>query len=105
MLTSKQARFIDEYMVDRNGAAAAARAGYSAKCARQAAHETLSNPDVMTALRTKEQAEAERLGITRQIAIKGLLEAFELAKEKAEPAAMIAAMRQIGLMLGFFLLK
>lgn len=102
MLTAKQSRFIDEYMVDRNGAAAAVRAGYSVKCARQAAHETLSNPDVLATLRAKQQVEADRLGITRQGVIKAFLDSFELAKEQSEPAAMIAAVRQIGLMLGFY---
>ena len=33
-LTPKQTRFIDEYLVDRNGAQAAIRAGYSARSAR-----------------------------------------------------------------------
>ena len=33
MLTDKQARFVDEYLVDLNATQAAIRAGYSAKTA------------------------------------------------------------------------
>jgi hypothetical protein len=43
-LRPKQLRFIDEYLIDMNGTAAAVRAGYSAKCARSIATENLSKP-------------------------------------------------------------
>ena len=37
-LTAKQARFVEEYLVDLNGTAAAIRAGYSKNRARQQAY-------------------------------------------------------------------
>lgn len=43
-LTPKQQRFCDEYLVDLNAAAAAARAGYSKKSARFIGHENLTKP-------------------------------------------------------------
>lgn len=45
-LTAKQARFIDEYLVDGNGTAAAVRAGYGRAGARVAAHRALRNDNV-----------------------------------------------------------
>ncbi|MCF8168633.1 MAG: terminase small subunit [Rhodoferax sp.] len=43
-LTARQARFVDEFLIDGNGAAAAVRAGYSAKTARFIASENLTKP-------------------------------------------------------------
>jgi len=37
-LTQKQSRFIDEYLIDLNGAQAAVRNGYSPKCAKEQAY-------------------------------------------------------------------
>ena len=44
-LSFKQLRWIDEYLIDFNGAAASVRAGYSPKSARSIAHENLTKPD------------------------------------------------------------
>ena len=101
-LTPKQKRFIDEYMVDRNGAAAAVRAGYSARCAKEAAYELLTKAHILAVLREKEAAEAERLQLSRENALEGFLEAVALAQAKADPGAMIAGWREIGKMLGFY---
>ncbi len=56
MLTGKQARFVDEYMLCFNGAEAARRAGYSLKTARSIACENLKKPEIAAeiALRRKE---------------------------------------------------
>lgn len=60
-LNPKQARFVTEYLVDLNGAAAAIRAGYSENRAKQAAYELLEREDVKAAideLQAKRSAEA-----------------------------------------------
>lgn len=49
-MTDKQQRFIEEYTVDCNGAAAARRAGYSETSARQQASQLLADPEVATAI-------------------------------------------------------
>jgi hypothetical protein len=46
IMTPKQARFVQEYLIDLNAAQAAIRAGYSAKTARVIGHENLTNPDI-----------------------------------------------------------
>jgi phage terminase small subunit len=61
-LTPKQARFVQEYLIDLNAAQAAIRAGYSAKTARVIGHENLTNPDIAAAI---EKAMAERAERTR----------------------------------------
>ncbi|RZJ92465.1 MAG: terminase small subunit [Chryseobacterium sp.] len=45
-LTTKQLRFIEEYMVDFNATAAAKRAGYSSNTARAIGHENLTKPNI-----------------------------------------------------------
>lgn len=45
-LTAKQQRFVDEYLIDMNAAAAARRAGYSEKTARVIGHENLTKPNI-----------------------------------------------------------
>jgi hypothetical protein len=45
-LTTKQRRFIEEYVKVPNGAEAARRAGYSPRCVHQQAYENLRNPKI-----------------------------------------------------------
>ena len=49
-LTDRKKRFVEEYLVDMNGAEAARRAGYSEKGASQAAYRLLHEPAVQAAL-------------------------------------------------------
>jgi hypothetical protein len=101
-MTSKQSRFIDEYMVDMNGAAAAERAGYSAKTSRAIACELLTKPDILAQVQARGAALAQELAITREGVVQGLLEAFEMAKTDRQPGAMISAMVALAKLLGFY---
>lgn len=101
-LTSKQLRWIEEYLVDFNGAAAAIRAGYSEKSARSIAHENTTKPDIQAVLQARQAAMAKELQITREGVIAGLLEAVEMGRAHRNPMAMISALREVGKMLGFY---
>lgn len=63
MLTPKQQRFVDEYLVDLNAAAAARRAGYSPKRADQQGLENLRKPEMAAAIAAAKAARSERTGI------------------------------------------
>ena len=102
MLTSKQLRWIDEYLIDFNGAAAAVRAGYSPKSARSIAHENLTKPDIQTVLQARQAVTAKELQITRQGVIRGLLDAVEMGRLQQNPAAMVCSLREVAKILGFF---
>jgi phage terminase small subunit len=103
LLSHKQARFVEEYLIDCNGAAAAVRAGYAPGSAKVAASRLLTSDNhVRRAIQARQEADAARLGATREGVIQCFLEAFELAKEEREPAAMVAAARELGRMLGFY---
>ena len=101
-LTPKQLRWIDEYLIDFNGAAAAVRAGYSPKSARSIAHENLTKPDIQTVLQARQAVMAKELQITRQGVIRGLLDAVEMGRHQQNPAAMVGALREVAKMLGFY---
>lgn len=101
VLTSKQLRWIDEYLIDLNGTAAAVRAGYSPKSARSIAHENLTKPHILAAIQARQVDMAKDLQLTRQGVIRGLLEAVEMGREQKNPSAMVTALREVSKMLGF----
>ena len=99
-LTPKQARFVQEYQIDGNGAQAALRAGYGPSGAKVAACRLLTRPNVMEALSIGRSAYAEKLAITRADIVSKLLEAFEMAKMKSEPMGMVRAASELARLLG-----
>ena len=64
-LTAKQARFVEEYLIDLNGSQAAIRAGYSGKTARAIAYELLTKPDIQDAIAEAQQERSKRTGINQ----------------------------------------
>ena len=101
-MTPRQARFIDEYLVDANATQAAIRAGSAPAGAHVWASRTLRNPKVSMVLKKRQEADSERLRVSREQVISMLLASFELAKERGEPAAMVSASRELGRMLGYY---
>lgn len=102
LMTAKQARFIDEYLVDANGTQAAIRAGYGAAGARVAAHRLLTNVAISSAIEARQRVDATRLSVDRNRVLTGLLGAVEMAREQENPAGMIAGLREIGKLMGFY---
>lgn len=103
VLSPKQARFVDEYLVDCNGAAAAVRAGYALGSAKVAASRLLTSDNpCRRVIQARQDADSDRLGVTRDGVIQRLLEAFEMAREQGEPATMVSAARELGKLLGFY---
>ena len=102
-LTARQARFVDEFLVDCNGAAAAVRAGYSPGSAKVAAHRLLTKDNrVKQAVEARQSEMVTHLGMQREDVLQGLLEAVAMGREQRNPAAMISALREIGKMLGYY---
>jgi len=62
-LTPRQARFVEEYLVDLNAKQAAIRAGYSAKTAEVLGYETLRYPHVAAAIAAAKAARSERTNV------------------------------------------
>jgi phage terminase small subunit len=99
-LSSKQARFVAEYLVDSNGTRAAIEAGYGRAGAHVAASRLLSNDKVRAAIEMRQNADAARLGLQRQDVIQGLLQAIRNAEAQSNPAAMIRGWAEVARMLG-----
>jgi phage terminase small subunit len=71
-LTPKQARFVEEYLIDLNATQAAIRAGYSKTSAMNQGYLLLQHPDVQAAIHEGQKARSERTGISQDQAIKHL---------------------------------
>jgi hypothetical protein len=72
-LTPKQARFVEEYMIDKNATQAAIRAGYSKKTAQQMGAENLSKPVIAAVIAERaktisEKAELSAISVLNDIA-------------------------------------
>lgn len=63
-LTTKQAKFVDEYLIDMAAGQAAERAGYSPKNRDPIASQLLKKPQIQAALREKRQLQSARTNIT-----------------------------------------
>jgi phage terminase small subunit len=64
-MTPKQARFVEEYLVDLNATQAAIRAGYSARMASSIGFENLQRPHIAEAIAAAQAARSARTQITQ----------------------------------------
>jgi phage terminase small subunit len=92
-LTPKQQRFVEEFLIDLNGAGAARRAGYSKSGAKEEAYRLLTNAHIQDAIATAREALSVRTqitldDITRELAKIGfanLADYFNLTQEGGDP--------------------
>lgn len=63
-LTHKQARFIEEYLIDLNATQAAIRAGYSPKTAEKIGHENRRKPEIKKLIDEAMKSRSEKTGRT-----------------------------------------
>ena len=101
-MTPRQLAFAAQYALDHNGAAAAIRAGYASKAARQTASELLTKPNIRALVAEDEEAAAKRLGVTKERVIVELQAAIDVARQKADPMAMIRGWAEIGKLIGAY---
>lgn len=83
-LTPKQAKFVEEYIVDLNATQAAIRAGYSKDTAEQIGYQQLQKTSVTEALKVKQAALAEKMQINQEWVITRLQQVAERCMQ-AEP--------------------
>lgn len=101
-LSTRQARFVQEYLIDGCGARAAIRSGVARSGAHVWASRALRKATVSAALATRQARDATRLSLRREDVLTGLLEAVTQAREQRNPAAMIAGWREVAKLLGFY---
>ena len=96
-MTPKQECFCREYLVDLNATAAALRAGYSERTAKQQGSRLLTNVDVQAAIAEAQKARAMRTGLTQDAVVQGLLKEAVFKGEGSSPAARVSAWAHLGL--------
>lgn len=98
-LTDKQERFCLEYVVDFNSAAAAERAGYSVKTARQQGSRLLTKVDVQQRVRELARESVERVELSAEMVLKNLI---ELATKGTPDSTRVRAWELLGKHLAMF---
>lgn len=71
-LTPKQAKFVDEYLIDLNATQAAIRAGYSKKTAGQIGEQNLKKLEIQKAIQEAQSNLSERTKITQDYVLSNL---------------------------------
>ena len=100
-LLPHQARFVDEYIVDRNPAAAAIRAGYSERSAYLMGTRLLKQLEVQRAVQARARAASGSLQVSRDDCVRALVEAYKVARATQDGGAMVGAIRELNRMFGF----
>lgn len=95
-LTAKQARFVQEYMVDLNATQAAIRTGYAPKSAFVTGSRLLSNAKILAAVNEAREIEREFTKITAAEVVEGLRQQVDLASDKGQHNAAIRALELLG---------
>lgn len=101
-LGAKQERFIEEYMVDLNAAAAVLRAGY--KCARnqhRLGAELLRHPLIAAEVKKRTDERRERRELTADYVLDKLVTIVEQT-ESGNPAAALRGLELLGKHLGLY---
>ena len=103
-LTPKQARFVEEYLLDLNAAAAARRAGYSEKNADSIAAQLLSKTKVFEAVQSSIAARSAKTEITAEYVLENLKRLSErcMSEKEFAPSAAARALELLGKHLGLF---
>lgn len=106
-LTPKQARFVQEYLIDLNATQAAIRAGYSEKNADKIGPELLGKTRVSTAIHEAMAARQKRTEITQDYVIGKLVEIADKAASDCQDSDLkysnkIKALELLGRHVGAF---
>lgn len=88
--TPKESRFVQEYIVDLNGAAAARRAGYSEATAKSIACELLAKPRIQDAITAAMLERAWRTQLTADRVLEGIadLAYYDIAELFADDGSL-----------------
>jgi phage terminase small subunit len=103
-LTERQRLFCEMYIgPGRHCAALAARlAGYAPGCSHVTGCQLLKKPKIAATVRGLEDALALDMNMTKRHLIAEMARTVELAKSLSQPSSMIAGLRQIALMSGYY---
>ncbi|MCA9469957.1 MAG: terminase small subunit [Nitrospira sp.] len=72
-MTSKQERFVQEYLVDLNATQAAIRAGYEPRSAYSIGQENLKKPEIQAAIEERQAAIQQKLQVDQENVVQELI--------------------------------
>ena len=103
-LTPKQSAFIYEYMIDKNAAAAAVRAGYSQKTAAQLASRLLTNVNIQAEVNKRLAKLSDNAQITAEYVLNGFKSVAErcMADDTFDQAGANKSLEMLGKYLKLF---
>ena len=104
-LTPKQARFVEEYLIDLNATQAAIRAGYSEKTADKIGSQLLGKTRVLDAIKDAQAKLSDACLVSQKMVIDGLLAEAKLSGEGSSHSARVSAWGLLGKHLGMFVEK
>lgn len=84
-MTRKQAKFVDEYLIDRNGTQAAIRAGYPKKTAQQIASEYLSKPVIKVEVERRMKELTDKASVSAEWVLERLKVVAERCIQEVDP--------------------
>ncbi len=102
VLSPQQARFVEQFVLHGQGRQAALEAGYAESSAKVSASRLLRSKRVQEALAARGADARAKFDITRDGLVAELLRAVDLARERGDPMAMVAAARELGRLCGFY---
>jgi phage terminase small subunit len=102
LLNDRQRHFVDAVAAGQSATEAAKAAGYSAASAHVRGCRLMKVKAVQDALAEKRAEIAEELELTREKVMRGLLEAVEIARLQADPAALVKAWSELARLCGFY---
>ena len=97
-MTERQQRFVEEFLIDMNGAAAARRSGYKGKYPDRSAAAMRRIPEVAAAIDAAVAERSKRTGITADYVLEGIKEVAErsMAEESYDASAALKAFELLG---------
>lgn len=101
-LTKKEEAFVREFLVDLNQAAAARRAGFSAKSAKEVGHQLMQRPHVANAIQAAMDQRAKRTEIDADTVLKSIARIAKAAEDGEDWNAALRGQELLGKHLKLF---
>jgi phage terminase small subunit len=101
-LTSKQALFCKEYLIDLNATQAAIRAGYSKNTACAIGTENLRKPNIALSIQEAMAERSESTGITANYVLEGIKKLTDILVAGEDPKAAYKGFELLGKHLALF---
>lgn len=101
-LTPKQARFVQEYLIDLNATASARRAGFSEKSADKISYQLLGKTAVQKAIKKLQEERSLQLGRTARDVLKDIQTVTRQAQQDGDLKTALRGLELEGKHLGMF---